>query len=996
MGSVSRAKTPACLAAFLFLPAALAGEVPPTPDPAVTLKEIDAARLDPASAVSVGGLQFRVGPATIVFEEGTVVAAMPVAGRPRELVFVGSGRFLYDPDDPVEAEQLKLFARKPALDEPFQTAILCGLSAAATTRLMAGDPPSDAASTRRAEESFAAWLRGAERRRVGVREDLFREAVGDARMETWFAAWFERARGGSFLYRVDPEALDGAIVGQFVRVELTDRERWRWERALREDVRAGRYSALDFDLLGHWNTWSAVALRDPGGGVQRGRPAHVARHYQLEVEIDREGEQVRGKARIDVAVEEDGARTLVLLLHEDLHVSSVRSGEGAPLYFLESGGVLVVVLPGTAESGTALALEVDYAGTLFDRRSKRVFVNWASDYWYPRLLAEVPATYDVTLRWPARLDVVASGVRKDFGDWEGGRWERRVLESPGMAFGIEVGDFVEFSDHDGRIAVRTAFDQDSQKWMTKKEQEDFRANVRDALAYFEATFGPYPLDHLSVVTNRQGYGQGMPGFVTIPDTLVALAEDYRQFLAHELAHQWWGNLVRPASPRDDWLSEAMAEYASLLYDRNVLARREKRKLRSPFAGWKEQLFAETKAFRSVERIGPVGLGARLNSSLCYDCYDRIVYTKGGMVVEMLGQYLGEEKFLPILAGILRNRAGKQLSADAFFAEVGRQAGEDLTWFRRRYVDGTGLPTVFYGYEIAETGPQSWQVKLTLEQEPSYGRIFEFVEVAPGVLDARSERVDYFDVEDSNLPLQVAIGVFRERVAADLGRPPTEREERDGNWILTGSRRVNTERAEFSVNVGERPLSVRLDPERTTLADFICQSCRPKDILRLRAMREIDAGHYEEARRFLEQALEAPLDTRNAPENAGERLVFNREVRDSNAAIYFNLSRIATDQGRIDEARVLLAKGREIIASDAAQWVRDLGNNQEARLLLRERQPKQARDLLWREVVNGKNDTIEGWMLAGIAAKAVGDAQTLDKALKFCARRGIDAPLLESR
>ena len=1003
MRGTPRTTAPACLAVLVALhtvaaavPSSPADPAPPPgpAGPAATLKEVDASRLDPARAVSVGGIQFRVGPATIVLEEGTIVPASPVAGRPRELVFVGTGRFQYAPDDPVEKAQLSLFTWRTALDEPFSAAILCGLSESAAVRLLSGEPAAADPAVQRADEVFGAWLLGAERRRLGVRENLFRESIGDPAMETWFAAWFERVRRGNFLFEIDPEAMDGATVGQFVRFELTESERWRWVKANREDLRAGRLSAVDLDLAGYWNTWSSVPLRGPDGTIQRGQPALRARHYRLEVEIDSAGERVHGKARVDLVSRTDGVRTALLLLHDDLRVSSVRDGAGTPLFFSQTGGSVVVVLPGTLEEGAEAALEIEYGGTLFDRTSKKVFINWSSDSWYPQTAAGEPATFDVTLRWPSRLEVVASGVRVDFGDREGGRWERRVLDTPGILFGLEVGDFAEFSDHDGRVLVRTAFDQASQKWMSKKEQEEFRANVRDALAYFESVFGPYPLDHLSVVTNRQGYGQGMPGFVTVPDTLVAMAKDYRQFLAHELAHQWWVNLVRPASPRDAWLSEAMAEYASLLYDRNVLAKREKRKIRSPFAEWKEQLYAPTRANVPAERIGPVGLGSRLNSSLCYDCYDRIVYTKGGMVVEMLGQYLGEERFLPMLAGILRTHAGGTLSADAFFAEIGRQAGEDLTWFRRRYVDGTGLPMVFYSYEIAEVGPQAWQVKLTLEQEPSYGETFAVVRTASGALDARSERIDYFDVEDANLPLTVGIGVFRDSVVADLKRPATKREKRDGNWVLVGKQRVRTARAEFSVKVAEKPLSVRLDPERTTLADFICQSCRPKDTLRLRAMREIDAGHYEAAQALLEQALAAPLDTRDLPENAGERLVFNREVRDSDAAIYFNMSRVAVELGRDAEARALLAKGRDTIASDAAQWVRDVGNNQEARLFLREGQAKQARDLLWREVVNGENDSFEGWMLTAVAAHAVGDQQTLDKALAKCRRFGAEVSLLE--
>jgi hypothetical protein len=91
---------------------------------------------------------------------------------------------------------------------------------------------------------------------------------------------------------------------------------------------------------------------------------------------------------------------------------------------------------------------------------------------------------------------------------------------------------------------------------------------------------------------------------------------------------------------------------------------------------------------------------------------------------------------------------------------------------------------------------------------------------------------------------------------------------------------------------------------------------------------------------------------------------------------------------------MLAEGWETIASDAAQWVRDLGNNQEARLLLREGRARGARDLLWREVINGKNDTTEGWLLMAIAARETDDAQSFAKALKIAKERGAAVSLLE--
>ena len=130
-------------------------------------------RLDPARAVTVTGVSLGVGPASIVLESGTIVPATPVAGRTREFAFVGSGRFLYDPQDIVEAGQLQLFTKSRALDEPIVAAVLVGLSEAASDRLLEGAVGAEPATVQQAEALFAAWRAGPEHRRLGVREDLY-------------------------------------------------------------------------------------------------------------------------------------------------------------------------------------------------------------------------------------------------------------------------------------------------------------------------------------------------------------------------------------------------------------------------------------------------------------------------------------------------------------------------------------------------------------------------------------------------------------------------------------------------------------------------------------------------------------------------------------------------------------------------------------------------------------------------------------------------------
>ena len=96
-------------------------------------------------------------------------------------------------------------------------------------------------------------------------------------------------------------------------------------------------------------------------------------------------------------------------------------------------------------------------------------------------------------------------------------------------------------------------------------KEDFiLAELDNSLRYFTVLFGKYPYPIFSAAFHPFGFGQGFPSLVMIPDTDRASKYTY-VFVAHETAHQWWGNIVAWRSYRDQWLSEGFAEYSGILY-----------------------------------------------------------------------------------------------------------------------------------------------------------------------------------------------------------------------------------------------------------------------------------------------------------------------------------------------------------------------------------------------------------------------------------------------
>ncbi len=116
------------------------------------------------------------------------------------------------------------------------------------------------------------------------------------------------------------------------------------------------------------------------------------------------------------------------------------------------------------------------------------------------------------------------------------------------------------------------------------------------------------------------------------------ARGRRTVVAHEIAHQWWGHQVGWLRWRDQWLSEAMANYAALLWARKYLPDLDP--AIGPIGAWQDDLTATLADGRSLESVGPVVLGGRLDSSLTEEAYEPIVYRKGAVVLEQPLPVLG--------------------------------------------------------------------------------------------------------------------------------------------------------------------------------------------------------------------------------------------------------------------------------------------------------------------------------------------------------------------
>jgi len=707
-----------------------------------------------------------------------------------------------------------------------------------------------------------------------------------------------------------------------------------------------------------------------------------------------------GRARIELAPLVVGARAVNLRLDSDLAVSGVADGAGAGLVFLRSGRDLTVLLPVAPGKDEPAVVVIEYAGKVI-KKDGRSFELTDTQEWYPRTGSGDYATYDVTFHWPRNLDLLACGRRAEGGEGRNGEaWEQRVVETPINGFAFEIGHFHFEKLKAGHIEVTLALDPGG-KDLPSKARDDIGSAVTGSLAYLEQVFGPLPFDQLTVVTVPRGFSQSTFGFITLSDLMMADLgifnlllglEDRRTVVAHEVAHQWWGHLVGWQSYRDQWISEAMANYAAMLYERNRLD--VKGFHLGPTAGWQHALTRTTADGRPLESIGPVVLGSRLLSSKSSDAYSAIVYKKGAVILDMLASTLTEEKFLPVLRQLVSEVSGRPVSTEAFLALISRNAGLDLRWFGDRYVYGTGLPEVYYTFrfERGESAGSGWTAKITARQKSPYRFRYRVVGAPGGRLDVARERLDQTSVADALLVVPVEIEVH------DPARPPAKGRgkggERAANATFVGRMLVRGETSDLTIRLQHEPTALSLDPQHRVFGRFFNESRNPKRVLMVQGFDTATAGHDGEAEALFERAKAAPVEV--AEEGGSDKGEIRKEGRILDGEIALGLARLHLAQGKNGQAEQELDGSRNAVA-EGRGWMAEELKVLDARLALSRGDFNRAFRRLHGGIFSGSAvDSTEGKLLLAIAAQATGRKDELAEALKAVKDSGADVALLTAK
>jgi aminopeptidase N len=154
------------------------------------------------------------------------------------------------------------------------------------------------------------------------------------------------------------------------------------------------------------------------------------------------------------------------------------------------------------------------------------------------------------------------------------------------------------------------------------------------------------------------------------------------FLAHEIAHQWWGQAVAGERYHDQWLSEGLAQFAAVSYLRAKMGEDVYAGIIKKFSRWTER----------KSRFGAVTLGSRL-SYLDFEAYQALVYDKAAVALTMLRDLLGEDVFFEGLRTFIATYKFKLVRTAHFVKVMETAAGRDLKAFFDGWFESYLLPEV---------------------------------------------------------------------------------------------------------------------------------------------------------------------------------------------------------------------------------------------------------------------------------------------------------------
>lgn len=517
-------------------------------------------------------------------------------------------------------------------------------------------------------------------------------------------------------------------------------------------------------------------------------------HLKLELGIDLPARRIAATCtqRLRAAY---GPFETIILDAVDLRIRSVRDGSGRDLEAVSLDHKLTIRFPEPVTDAAELLIEYDVdhpaLGLYFmgpnEAEPDATWQLWSQGedeearYWIPchdapneRMTTEMIVTVD------SRYTVISNGELRSVRE-HGGKKTWHWLESvPHVSYLITlvVGEFVQVIHRNRELLIDSYVepgreDEARRSFGRTPEMVDFFSRILDC---------PYPYEKYTQVAIRHFHFGGMENTSatsqtdgTLHDERAALDFTSDELVAHELAHQWFGDLLTCKSWAHAWLNEGFATYFEALWKEEDLGREE----------FDYEMIANSASYRAEGYRRAI-----VSNRYAYpqDLFDMHLYPKGAWVLHMLRRKLGDELFWKALRlYVHRHQRGCVETIDLIRA-FEDASGRNLNGFFDQWIMSPGHPEI--------EGSIAWEA------------------------DAKRIRVSLKQTQkaEGGIPTVFRVPVRVECRAGDVGRTGgADNSHKAG--VVAQTFEMDQQEQTFYLATEKKPMSVVVDPEQAVLGTW---------------------------------------------------------------------------------------------------------------------------------------------------------------------------------
>jgi len=420
-------------------------------------------------------------------------------------------------------------------------------------------------------------------------------------------------------------------------------------------------------------------------------------HYRFDWKIDPDSHYIQGKASITAQSLTHNLDEIALHLADTMEVTGITQNQ-ISLEFVHEHDLLGIYLAPAQNHKEEFEVEIIYQGypesglNFSDHQNQPVV--WSLDEpidsreWFPCYdLPSDKATAEMRITVPANLVVASNGNLVNVTDNLDGTatyvWEENYPIATYLIF-IAATNYETFSDYysSGSQIMEVKYFVYPESLV--RAQTDFSITA-PMIEFYSQAFGEYPFleEKYGMAEIPGGSAMEHQTCTSYPSRAITGDHQYDWLIAHELAHQWWGDLVTLAEWVDIWLNEGFATYSDALWYEHLYGSEG---LKSRMADFKDIYFEYHTELEHPIYDPPEG-----------HLFCEAEYEKAAWVLHMFRFVVGDDAFWKILRKYAQDFAYSNATTDDFQNLCEQIYGEDLSWFFNQWIFEAGYPVYEFGW-----------------------------------------------------------------------------------------------------------------------------------------------------------------------------------------------------------------------------------------------------------------------------------------------------------